>query len=76
MLQSLFQVTRLCVKYHDQLISAMLCVEFPQASCIDFSEIVHLLKVIAIVISMHLNLSMILVVSHFLSGVGVPLNGG
>ena len=48
----------------------MLCVEFPQVSCIDFSEIVHLLKVIAIVISM------ILVVSHFLSGVGVPLNGG
>ena len=54
----------------------MLSVEFPQVSCIDFSEIVHLLKVIAIVISMHLNLSMILVVSPFLSGVGVPLNGG
>ena len=54
----------------------MLSVEFRQVSCIDFSEIVHLLKVIAIVISIHLNLSMILVVSHFLSGVGVPLNGG
>ena len=45
-------------------------------SYIDVSEIVHLLKVIAIVISIHLNISMILVVSHFLSGVGVPLNGG
>ena len=36
-------------------------------SYIDFSEIVHVLKVVAIVISIHLNLSMILVVSHFLS---------
>ena len=54
----------------------MFCVKFPQVSYIDVSEIVHLLKVIAIVISIHLNISMILVVSHFLSGVGVPLNGG
>ena len=45
----------------------MLCVEFPQVSYIDFREIVHVLKVIAIVISMHLNLSMILVVTHFLN---------
>ena len=58
------------------LCDVVCCVEFPQVSCIDFSEIVHLLKVIAIVISIHLNLSMILVVNHFLSGVGVPLNGG
>ena len=45
----------------------MLCVEFPQVSYIDFSQIVHVLKGVAIVISIHLNLSMILVVSHFLS---------
>ena len=45
----------------------MLRVEFPKVPYIDFSEIVNFLKVVAIVTRVHLNLSMILVVSNFLS---------
>ena len=45
----------------------MLCVEFPQVQYIDLSEIVHVMKAVAIVSSLHLKLSMIVVVSHFFS---------
>ena len=45
----------------------MLSVEFPLVQYIDLSEIVHVLKAIAIVTSKHLNLSKILVVNHFFS---------
>ena len=45
----------------------MLCVEFPLVQYIDLSEIVHVLKAIAIVTSKHLNLSTIFVVNHFFS---------
>ena len=53
----------------------MLCVEFPLVQYIDLSEIVHVLKAIAIVTSKHLNLSTIFVVKHF-SVLRCPLNGG
>ena len=45
----------------------MLCVEIQQAQYIDLSEIVHVLKAVAIVTSEHLNLSTVFVVSHLLS---------
>ena len=45
----------------------MLCVEFPLVQYIDLSEIVHVMKAVAIVSSVHLKLSMIIVVSHFFS---------
>ena len=43
----------------------MLGVEFPQVQWIDFSEIIHVLKAVAIVTSEQLNLSTILVESQF-----------
>ena len=49
------------------LISLMLCVEFLQVKYIDVSDITHVLKAAAVTNSEHLNLSMIFVVSHFLS---------
>ena len=45
----------------------MLCVEFLQVKYIDVSDITHVLKAAAVTNSEHLNLSMIFVVSHFLS---------
>ena len=45
----------------------MLCVEFPLVQYIDLSEIVHVLKAIAIVTRKHLSLSTIFVVNHFFS---------
>ena len=46
----------------------MLCVEsFKCGRTSIFGEVVHVLKVVAIVVSVHLNLSKILVVSLFLS---------
>ena len=45
----------------------MLCVEFPLVQYIDLSEIVHVLKAVAIVTSEHLNLSTIFLLSLFLS---------
>ena len=41
-------------------------VEFPQLQFIDLSELIYVLKTVAIVTSEHLNLSMIFVVSHLL----------
>ena len=38
-----------------------------QVQCINLSEIDHVLKAVAIVTGVHLNISMIFVVSHFLS---------
>ena len=52
--------------------SATLGVEFPQEQCIDFSEIIHVLKAVAIVTSQYLNLSTIFVVSHFLIAMMTP----
>ena len=45
----------------------MLCVEFLQVKYIDVSDITHFLKASAITNCEHLNLSMIFVVSPFLS---------
>ena len=45
----------------------MLCVEFLQVKYIDVSDITHVLNAAAVTNSEHLNLSMIFVVSHFLS---------
>ena len=42
---------------------------------IDLSELVNVMKAVAIVSSVHLNISMIFVVSHFFSAKG-SLNGG
>ena len=50
----------------------MLCVEFPQEQYIDLSEIVHVMKAVAIVSSVHLKLSTIFVVSHFFSATVSP----
>ena len=44
----------------------MQCVELPQVQYINLSEIVHVLKAVAIVTRVHFNISMIFVVSHFL----------
>ena len=41
--------------------------KFPQVQYIDLSEIVNVMKDVAIVSSLHLNVSMIFVVSHFFS---------
>ena len=41
--------------------------KFPQVQYIDLSEIVNVMKAVAIVSSLHLNVSMIFVVSHFFS---------
>ena len=43
----------------------MLCVELPQVQYIDLSEIVLVVKAIVIVTSVHLNLLMLFVASHF-----------
>ena len=48
------------MKNHDQLISAMLCFEFPQAQDIDLDELTHVLKAVGIVTSEHFKLSTIL----------------
>ena len=45
----------------------MLCAEFPQLPYIDLGELIHVLKTVAIVTSIHLNLSIIFVASLFLS---------
>ena len=60
------------------LISLMLCVEFLQVKYIDVSDITHVLKAAATMGSEHLKLSMIFVVSHFLSAKVSPssLSGG
>ena len=47
-------------------LSVMLCVKFLSVQYIYFSEIVHVLKAVAILISGHLNLSTMFVVSHLL----------
>ena len=39
---------------HHSIISATLCVKFPQVQYIDFSEIVHVLKAVAVLTSEHL----------------------
>ena len=49
-------------------------VEVPQVQYIKFSEVVHVVKVVVIVISVHLNLSTLFVVSHIWSA--CPLKGG
>ena len=48
------------MKNHDQLISAMLCFEFPRAQDIDLDELTHVLKAVDIVTSEHFKLSTIL----------------
>ena len=50
----------------------MFCVEIQQAQFIDLSEIVHVLKAVAIVTFEHLNLSTIFMVSHLLSAKMCP----
>ena len=47
-------------------------VELPQVQYISLSEIVHVLKAVVIVTRVHLNISMIFVVSHFLSAQVTP----
>ena len=47
-------------------LTAMVCVEFQQVQYINLSELIHLLKTIAIMTSEHLYLSTISVVGHFL----------
>ena len=44
----------------------MYCVEFPQVQYINLSEVVHVLNAVAIVTRVHLNISLIFVVSNFL----------
>ena len=53
-------------------LSTMYCIEFPQVQYINLSEIVHVLKAVAIVTRVHLNISVIFVVSHFLSAQVTP----
>ena len=50
----------------------MLCVKFPQVQYIDFSEIVHVLKAVAVLTSEHLKLSTVFVVIHLLSAKVTP----
>ena len=45
------------MKNHDKRFSEMLCVEFPQVQHIDLSELIHVLKAVAIVTSALMNLS-------------------
>ena len=45
---SLFQATSECIKDNDELISAMLPVEFPQVQYINLSEIVHVVKAVSL----------------------------
>ena len=49
--------------------------KFPQVQYIDLSEIVNVMKAVAIVSSLHLNVSMIFVVSHFFSAKVSPEKG-
>ena len=44
----------------------MFCVELPQVQNIDLTELIHVLKFVAIATSEHLNLSTIFVINHFL----------
>ena len=57
-------------------LTAMVCVEFQQVQYINLSELIHLLKTIAIMTSEHLYLSTISVVGHFLIAIRWPMNGG
>ena len=57
---------------HHSIISAMLCVKFPQVSYLDFSETVHVLKAVAVLTSEHLKLSTVFVVIHLLSAKVTP----
>ena len=52
---------------HDELISAILYVEFPQVLYIDLSEIVQFVKADISVLSVHLRVINPFVVSHVLS---------
>ena len=52
---------------HDELISAILYVEFPQVLYIDLIEIVQFVKADIIAISVHLSVINPFVVSHVLS---------
>ena len=46
-------------------LAALLCVAFPQVKCINLSEIVRLVKAVALVRSVNLKLSALFVVSRF-----------
>ena len=59
------QLDNVWKKHMITFISLMLCVEFPQMQYIDWSELIHVLKVVVIVTGEHLNLSTIFVNSHF-----------
>ena len=58
--------------YKKSWLTCLCYVVLNQVRYINLSEIVHVLKAVAIVTSVHLNISMIFLVSHFLSAQVTP----